>query len=336
VADAKRDPTAFAIELISSICAVSADPAFASSSDGDGSFDPRLLQALKDNSTPQLFDWMMDIFSFQGISDSVASSYLDFHGNATWREIKTQLARRPSCPLLSGYWTFEGCRYDKTRTSCSHPDRIGSCPLPRHRLRNGRLNQTAYSLYFFVRDQAGSDLFGWIDDQLCQVDASDTRSAQEALIGPMRHIYGVSDKVLAMTLSSILMAASPQRPFWFDIGSQMIVIDTLVHNWLGRTGILSAFEANHAYGPQCYQPNGCAEIIRLAAARIDARTFNSAYPATFPTFIQNALWRYCAADALDICNANNIDDNKVCDQTDCAIFDKCSKNAAFFSKTAAY
>ena len=309
---------------------------FVASGDEDGSFDPRLLQALHNNSTPRLFDWMMDIFSFQGISDSVASSYLDFHGNATWREIKAQLARRPSCPLLETYWTFEGCRYDKTRASCSHLDHIHSCPLPGHRLRNGRLNQTAFSLYFFIRDQAGSDLFGWIDDQLGQVDVSDMRSAQEALIGPMRHIYGASDKVLAMTLSSVLMAAGPQRPLWFDIGSQMIVVDTLVHNFLNRTGILSAFDAGHAYGPQCYRPNGCAEIIRLAAARIDARRFNPAYPADFPRFIQNALWLYCAADALNICNANNIDDHKLCDQSECAIFDGCSKIASFSSKNGKY
>jgi hypothetical protein len=37
-------------------------------------------------------------------------------------------------------------------------------------LRNGRLNQTAYSLFLFVRDVANGDLVQWIDDQLsaCQ------------------------------------------------------------------------------------------------------------------------------------------------------------------------
>lgn len=304
---------------------------FAVSGD-ESSFDPRLLRALQENSTPKLFDWMMDIFSFQGISDSVASSYLDLHGNATWSEIKAQLKRRPNCPLLATYWTFEGCRYDKTRISCSHADYIGCCPLPSHQLRNGRLNQTAFSLYFFIRDQAGSDLLGWIDDQLGRVDATDVRSAQEALIGPMRHIYGVSDKVLAMTLSSILMAARPQRPLWFDIGSQMIAVDTLVHNWLARTGILSSFNGDHTYGAKCYQPNGCADILNCAAKHIDARAYNSAYPAVFPRFIQNALWRYCAADELNICNANNIDDRTCCARSDCDIFEKCSRNAIYRSK----
>jgi hypothetical protein len=262
---------------------------------------------------------MMDSFSFQGVSDSVASSYLEYHGNATWREVKAQLARRPTCPLLTTYWTFEGCRYDKTRMSCSQPDHISCCPLPSHRLRNGRLNQTAFSLHLFIRDQARSDLVGWIEDQLGEIDVADSRSSQEALIGPMRHIYGVSDKVLAMTLSSLLMADRANRPRWFDVGSQMIVIDTLVHNFLRRTGVLAAFDADHAYGPRCYQQGGCSEILRHVAERIDARAFNLAFPANFPRFIQHALWRYCAADALNVCNANNIDDHKYCYNSNCIV-----------------
>jgi hypothetical protein len=33
-------------------------------------------------------------------------------------------------------------------------------------LRNGRLNQTAYCLYLFIRDIADGDLIGWIDQRL--------------------------------------------------------------------------------------------------------------------------------------------------------------------------
>jgi hypothetical protein len=32
----------------------------------------------------------------------------------------------------------------------------------------------------------------------------------------------------------------------------MIAIDTLVHNFLQRTGILSRAHAEHVYGPHCY------------------------------------------------------------------------------------
>ena len=54
----------------------------------------------------------------------------------------------------------------------------------------------------------------------------------------------------------------------------MIAVDTLVHNFLHRTGILQRLNAGHAYGPACYRPGACAEIIELVAQRIDAREFN--------------------------------------------------------------
>jgi hypothetical protein len=74
----------------------------------------------------------------------------------------------------------------------------------------------------------------------------------------------------------------------------MIAIDTLVHNFLHRTGILARFGADHLYGAGCYRPGGCADIITLVAAQIDARAFNPAFPAIFPRFVQHAIWRYCA------------------------------------------
>ena len=72
----------------------------------------------------------------------------------------------------------------------------------------------AYSLFLFIRDIADGDLVGWIDRQFQSANdpASPNRLARlrEALIGPLREVYGVSDKVLTMTLSCILLAA-PKR-----------------------------------------------------------------------------------------------------------------------------
>jgi hypothetical protein len=70
----------------------------------------------------------------------------------------------------------------------------------------------------------------------------------------------------------------------------MIAVDTLVHKFLHRTGILARLGAGHAYGPACYAPAGCAEILERIAANIDARRFNPAFPATFPRFVQHAVW----------------------------------------------
>jgi hypothetical protein len=103
----------------------------------------------------------------------------------------------------------------------------------------------------------------------------------------MRKVYGVSDKVLTMTLSCILLAAPRGYETWREVGATMIAIDTLVHNFLHRTGILARFCADHPYGSACYRPGGCADIITLVAGQIDAREFNPTFLAVFPRFVQH-------------------------------------------------
>ena len=71
------------------------------------------------------------------------------------------------------------------------------------------------------------------------------------------------------------MGAGRRKPLWFRVGASFVVIDTLVHNFLHRTGILHRFDADHPYGPACYQPGGCREILDLIAARIDASGLQS-------------------------------------------------------------
>jgi len=114
------------------------------------------------------------------------------------------------------------------------------------------------------------------------------------LLEPLGHVYGVSNKVLAMALAELLLGGDAKRPAWVEAGTVMIAIDTLVHNFLHRTGILRAFAAEHLYGPRCYAPTGCASIIERLAGKIDARQFNPRYPANFPRFVQHAIWRFCA------------------------------------------
>lgn len=279
--------------------------------------------------TPPILDWLLSTFSFQGISDRVARDYINKHGTASSSDIETSLRSTPSCPKLRSYWHFEGCRYDKTSLTCSEPDHIDACPLPRPHLRNGRLNQTAYGFFLFVRDLTDGDLVGWMDRQLEGAQGA-TRAEleaarQEALIGPLRNVYGVSDKVLMMTLSTLLIGARNQRPIWFETGRAMIAVDTLVHAFLHRTGILQDCGIPHTYGVACYGRGGCAEIIRAVADRIDPRTLNRAFPQKFPRFVQNAIWRFCAGDGLNMCNGNRIDDRQACQISYCHLYQKCSR-----------
>jgi hypothetical protein len=232
---------------------------------------------------------------------------------------------------LACYWAFEGCGYRKGSGSCANPEHQPACPLPRHDLRNGRLNQTAYSLFLFMRDIAGGDIVGWIDQRLAAVElmpVSDRPARlRQALLEPLGHVYGVSNKVLAMALSDLLLAGDAKRPAWIEAGAVMIAIDTLVHNFLHRTGILRELDADHAYGPGCYRPGGCANIIERIAGKIDARRFNPSYPTNFPRFVQVAIWRFCAERGLNRCNGNRIDDRAPCDQADCPVFESCARVA---------
>jgi hypothetical protein len=291
-----------------------------------------IVEAVARRDTPKIFDWLLSAFSYQGISDQVARGYIRKHGNVTWSKIRASLREGPSCALLQTYWHYDGCRYDKGSFSCSEPDHIDTCPVPRHKLRNGRLNQTAYSFFLFVRDVAKGDLIGWIDNRLSISDSVAISSQaglagdrQEQLIGPLRNIYGVSDKILTMTLSGLLLGASNDRPNWFETGKGMIAVDTLVHNFLHRTGVLANFGAPHAYGLGCYALGGCADIIRSVSAEIDATAFNRGFPKNFPRFVQHAIWRYCAGDGLNICNGNQIDDRKPCESGFCQLFRICRK-----------
>ena len=315
------------IRLVRRICLVAGRPSLIDDS-RVGLARHGVIAAVRRHETPVIFDWLIDALSYQGVSDSIAYGYMEQHGRVRWHDIAEALAGQPSCPKLTCYWAFEECGYRKGSGLCANPDDQPGCPLPRHDLRNGRLNQTAYSLFLFMCDLAGGDIVGWIDQRLESVDlaqASDRPARlRQALLEPLGHIYGVSNKVLAMALSDLLLAGDAKRPIWIEAGAVMIAIDTLVHNFLHRTGILRELGADHAYGPGCYRPGGCADIIEQIAGNIDARRFDPAFPANFPRFVQFAIWRFCAEAGLNRCNGNRIDDRAPCDQIGCPVFDACA------------
>jgi hypothetical protein len=318
---------AYAVKIVHATCCLAGSPSYLD----DVRTDLRsrgVVRAVRDHDTPAVFDWLIETLSLQGISDAVASGYMERHGSVRWSDIAEALSASPSCPKLGGYWLFYDCQYHKGSNTCSELDHVDACPLPRHPLRNGRLNQMAYSLFLFMRDIADDDFVGWIDRQFGGVDPEtpDRLAAlRDAVIGPLRHVYGVADKVLAMTLSDLLVSVGKRRPLWLEVGATFVAVDTLVHNFLHRTGILRRLHADHLYGPGCYGPGGCAYIISALAARIDAREFNPAFPATFPRFVQAAIWRYCAENGLAVCNGNRIDDDARCDNGHCQLFRRCDR-----------
>jgi hypothetical protein len=194
-------------------------------------------------------------------------------------------------------------------------------------LRNGRLNQVAYALVLFMRDVCSGDLVGWIDSRLKEADdpTSPARVPQmrASVLEPLSWIEGISFKVLSMTLSNLLLCGDPDRERWVMTGASIIAIDTLVHNWLHRTGILAEHGAKHGCGPVCYAPGGCADLIEEAAQAIDARVLNRSFPAVFPRAVQVAIWRFCSQQGLNFCNGNRIDDRAPCTHETCPFWSEC-------------
>ena len=318
----------YPFDLIHTVCCLAGSPSFLE----DLCVTLRhhgVMRAVAAHNTAALFEWLVGLLSYQGIADSVAAGYMERHGRVSWNDIAAGLVQAPECPKLSSYWQFNGCQYQKAAASCAQPGHFQTCPLPTHRLRNGHLNQLAYSLFLFIRDIADGDLVGWVDQRLAQADEPDQpqrhERLREAVIGPLRHVYGVSDKVLNMACADLLLGAGKDRPLWLQAGGSMVAIDTLVHNFLHRTGILKRLNASHPYGPACYRPGGCADIIGRATQHIDARTFNRRFPQVFPRFVQHAIWRYCAQDVFDVCNGNTIDDRDRCANDYCRIYSICDR-----------
>ena len=190
----------------------------------------------------------------------------------------------------------------------------------------------AYSLFLFIRDLCGGDLVGWIDQRLADADTgvgSPNRAVTmgNALVGPLREIAGISDKVVSMALADILLTSDPQRERWVTTGAGMIVVDTLLHNFLHRTGVLRRFDAAHTYGPRCYATGGCADLMRGLADSIDARRFNATFPKSFARFIQFSVWRFCSTSELNQCNGLRVNDRHRCRNVSCPAFTACDRIA---------
>jgi len=316
-----------AARIVYPICCLAGSPGLLDEIQSEGA-DKTLRACIEDRDTAGLFDWLIRALSYQGVSDAAAFSYMDRHGSVTWAEIESGLARTPPCPKLTSYWSFDRCGYSKWKQTCACPEYFARCPVPRHRLRNGRLNQTAYSLFLFLRDVAGADLVGWIDERLTlhagRANAS-VAVLRIALLGPLAHVYGIADKVLSMAFASVLLATPVERNRWRELGASLIAVDSLVHKLLHRTGILQRFGAEHSFGPACYMPNGCAEIVAKVARKIDARQFNPKFTRLLPRFVQHAIWRFCAQDGLNICNSIRIADLERCADIYCRVYRVCDR-----------
>ncbi len=324
---ASKADRAYAINIVETVTWLAGRPDYVDEL-GEAGKDLDLFGTIGRPRSSKIFKWLMAALSYQGISDAVARSYMAAHERPAWAKIARGV-KTGACPLLQSYWHFHGCGYRKTAKTCAKPDLMETCPLPAHDFRNGNLNQLAYSLFLFIADVADGDLIDWIDRRLAeaQVGPAEGRLGRmaQSIVEPLTGLHGASYKVLNMALSDLLLIGSGRNQLWAEVAAGLIAVDTLVHNFLVRTGILARAQANHAYGPQCYGPAGCASVLSILSEDIDARQFNTAFPKVFPRYIQHAIWAYCAGEGLSVCNGNTIDDLHRCNNNDCRLYANCDR-----------
>src|SRR3954451_21771279 len=75
--------------------------------------------AIAAHDTQVLFGWLMEVLSYQGISDRIASGFMEKHGAPDAAPIAAALASGPSCPKLRSYWHFERCGFHKGSRTCA-------------------------------------------------------------------------------------------------------------------------------------------------------------------------------------------------------------------------
>ena len=288
--------------------------------------------AVANRDSGPIVDWLLSLLSLQGISDAVAFAFDASNGGITAADLHAAFTEPPSCSRLRSFWHFDRCGYRKGRQTCAEPSHYASCPLPRFPLRKGGLNVGAVGLHLFVRDICDGDLVGWIDAQLAAADpgVGGRRRAElmaASLVEPLSGIPFSGPKLWSLLLAELLLGSDPDRERWVSTGASLIAVDTLVHNYLHRTGTLRRLGCEHVYGPSCYAPDGCADVVAELARRTDARAFNPAFPRTFPRFVQHALWQYCSMGVRNICNGTQINDRDRCRQTTCPTFNLCDRIA---------
>ena len=151
------------IELISTICHLSKD--FLKDEEVYSEDIREILGSDKPGKfkTKLLFKELMKALSLQGIGDEVVNSYRRAHGDITYFQISNRLNKqrkrhRLLCSKLRSFKRFKGCGYRKGKFTCNNPIMLMRCPVRRHDLLKGVLNQKAYSFFFYIRDICHGDM----------------------------------------------------------------------------------------------------------------------------------------------------------------------------------
>jgi len=265
----------------------------------------QIIRGKPQHKSIKLYQYLLECFLFAGGGDqSNYSYYAKQRVKPTFNRVKRAL-QAAQCPKLATFETFAGCGYQKTNPSCREPVFFGNCPVPTFDMKRGTLNQMAFSLYFFLRDAAGGDFYTEVREHFGEGRLTEGKidNLLQAFIQKVTRIANVGPKLAHMAMSTLFLTLYPGWDYR-RVGLHMIAVDSLVHNFLHRTGILGFYQLDHAYGPRCHTEKGCLGVIQDLAGRIDCREFNPTLPSNFPRLIQYHIWAFCAKRGENICNLN--------------------------------
>ncbi len=253
----------------------------------------------------KLYKCLVESFIMVGGSDQSNQGYYDRQKvKPSYHRIK-KAVQQATCPKLATFEAYQDCGYRKTAKTCSNPDLITTCPVPQLDMKKGVLNQMAFSLFFFLRDVCRGDFYRFVKDQFGDGALPEEELGEriQGFIDQVSRIHNVGPKLVDMVFSHIFFTQAPGWDYQ-AIGVRMVAIDTLVHNFMAKTGTLDYYGKPHKYGPKCHSQDGCVGVIEEIAGDLDCRKYHPSYPAYFPRLIQVYIWAYCAMNGENICNGN--------------------------------
>jgi hypothetical protein len=262
---------------------------------------------------------LVEAFILSGGGDqSNQGYYVKQNHKPTFNRVK-RAVKAAQCPKLADFESFKGCGYRKGVKSCNEPAFLKTCPLPGFDMKRGALNLMAFSLYFFLRDVCKGDFYKFTKTHFRDCQPADRATAEllDGFIGKVSAIANVGPKLAHMALSCLFLTTYPGWDYR-HVGEKMIAVDSLVHNFLHRTGNLHDYRLDHPYGSRCHAPDGCLGVIQDLARRIDCPKFNPTLPAHFPRFLQYHIWAYCGQAGENICNLNKCKPGRP--NPDCVIY----------------
>jgi hypothetical protein len=186
----------------------------------------------------KLYQYLLEAFLLSGGGDqSNYSYYAKQRVKPTFNRVK-HAVKAAQCPRLVTFETFKGCRYRKTTNKCNEPAFLGACPLPAFDMKRGSLNHMAFSLYLFLRDICRRDFYAHVTEHFGQGHLADgsINELLQGFIEKVTSIANVGPKLAHMALSGLFLTRYPSWDY-HRVGLHMIAVDSLVHNFLHRTGM---------------------------------------------------------------------------------------------------